>query len=135
MGRANIDVGFRRHARVPDAVRAPEAAKPVLLGDHRRIAKVFDQLESRAERQDFGPLDLFDLGGKPPRIAGVAQAIAEGVRRGFGDLDRLRPELGEAPIDLGLALPDLRPDAVVFRHVLLLGELEAHDIFVGTEAP
>src|SRR3546814_2705489 len=56
---------------VPDAVRAAEAAEPVLLGDHRRIAKVFDQLERRAERQDLGPLDLFNLGGEPPRIAGV----------------------------------------------------------------
>ena len=45
---------------------------------------ILDQLERRAEGQNLGPLDLFDL-GEPPRVAGIAQAIAEGVRRGLGD--------------------------------------------------
>ena len=113
MGRADIDVGFRRHARVADAVRASEGAEPVLLGDPSRVAEILDQLERGAEGQDLGALDLLDLGGEPPRVAGITQAIAEGVGRGFGNLDRLGPELGEAPVDFGLALPDLLPDAVV----------------------
>ena len=86
---------------------------------------------ARAERQHLGALDLLDVGGEPPRVAGIAQAIAEGIRRGFGDLDGLGADLGEHPVDLGLPLPDLLADVVVLGHVLLLGELESHDIFVG----
>ena len=43
--------------------------------------------------------------GEPSRVAGIAQAIAEGIRRGFGGLDGLGAELGKQLVDLGLALP------------------------------
>ena len=61
------------------------------------VAEILDQLERGAERQDFGALDLLEVGGELPRVAGIAQAITKRIRRGLGDLDRLGPDLGEAP--------------------------------------
>ena len=70
-------------------------AEAVLLGDLGGVAEILDQLERAAEGQHLGALDLLDLGGELPRVAGIAQAIAEGVRRGLGRLDGLGAELGE----------------------------------------
>ena len=113
MGRADIDVRLGRHAGVADAVRAAERAEPILLRHLCRVAQILDQLERAAEGQNLGALDLLDLGGEPSRVAGIAQAIAEGVRRGLGRLDGLGAELGKQLVDLGLALPDLLADVVV----------------------
>ena len=135
MRRADIDVRLGRHAGMADAVRAAESAKPVLLRDPGGVAEILDQLERAAEGQHLGALDLLDIRGEPPRVAGVAQAIAEGIGRGLGHLDGLGADLGQQPIDLGLPFPDLLADVVVLGHVLLLGELEAHDIFVGRRRP
>ena len=135
MRRADIDIRLRRHAGMADAVRAPEAAEPVLLRHLGGVAEILDQLERAAEGQHLRALDLLDVRGEPPRVAGIAQAITEGIGRGFGDLDGLGADLGEHPVDLGLPLPDLLADVVVLGHVLLLGELEAHDIFVGRRRP
>src|SRR6187551_3271203 len=99
-----------------DAVRAAERAEPILLRYLGRVAEI---------------LDLLELRGEPSRVAGIAQAITEGVRRGFGNFDGLSAEFGEQPVDLGLPRPDLLADMMVLGHILLLGELKAHDIFVG----
>ena len=72
MRRADIDVGLGRHAGMADAVRALEGAEPVLLGDLGRVAEILDQLKRAAERQHLGAVDLLDLGGKAPRVAGIA---------------------------------------------------------------
>ncbi len=106
MRRADIDVRLRGHAGVADAVRALErAASPYCSRDLGRVAEILDQLERAAEGQDLGALDLLDLGGELARVAGIAEPIAEGIRRGLGLFDGLGAELGEPLVDLGLALP------------------------------
>ena len=57
-----------------DAMRAAESAKPVLLRDTGGVAEILDQLERAAEGENLGALDLLDLGGEPPRIAGIPAA-------------------------------------------------------------
>ena len=54
-----------------NAVRALEGAEPVLFGDLGRVAEILDQLKRTAERQHLCALDLFQLGGKAPRVAGI----------------------------------------------------------------
>ena len=83
----------------------PLKCQAILRRDLGRVAEILDQFERAAEGQHLRSFDLFDVRGKPPRVAGIAQAIAEGIGRGLGDLDRLGADLGEHPVDLGLPLP------------------------------
>src|SRR6478672_13318920 len=111
-------------------MRATEGSEPVLLRHACRVAEILDQLERAAEGENLGALDLLDLVGKLARIAGVAKPIAEGIRGRLRSLDGLGAELGKAIVYLCLALPDLLADMVILRQILLLGELQPHDIFV-----
>ncbi len=132
MRRADIDVRLRRHAGVADRMRATEGPKAVLLGDLAGVAEILDQLERAAERQNLRALDLLEVSREPPRVAGIAQPIAEGVRGGLLDFDRLGAKLGQQLVNLGLTVAYFRADMMVLGHILLLGELEPHHILVGS---
>ena len=62
MGGAYINIGFRCHAGMADAVRALKRAEPILFGDPDGITEILDQFECAAEGEHFRPLDLLDLG-------------------------------------------------------------------------
>jgi hypothetical protein len=96
MGRADVDVGFGRHAGVADAVGAAEVVEAVLAGHAGRVAEVLDQLERVAHRQDLGALDVLDIVGQRLHVAVEVDAVAEGVLGHLGAVDDLDAERGRA---------------------------------------
>jgi len=104
MRRADVDVGFRRHARVADGVRADKAAQRVLARDAVGVTEVLDQLKPVPDGQDLRALHILDVVGEPAGVAVVADAQPKGV---FGRLlffEDLGAQLAEASLDLGAPL-------------------------------
>ena len=130
MRRADVDVGFRGHARVADAVGAAEAAQVILLRNGVGVAQVLDQFQGVAEREDFRAVDVLDVVGQAPHVAVESEDVAEGIVGCHVLLDDLGAELGHALVDQGLALLDLAADFEALLDFVLLGHLEAHDIAV-----
>ena len=110
---------------------AVEAGQAILLRDPAGVAEVLDQLQPVADRQDLGALDVLDIVGELAPVAGKAQPIAIGIFGGGVLFEDLAAELGDAAVDLGLALRHLVVDVEALGHVLLLGDLEAHHQLVA----
>ena len=133
MGRANVDVRFRGHPRVPDGVGALESGKAVLLAHDAGVAQVLDQFQRTAEGEDFRPFDILHIVGEALEpclvravVAGEPEAIAERILGRLVLGHDLHLHATDARIHLGLALLDLAVDVEAGAEVFLLGHLEAH---------
>jgi hypothetical protein len=110
---------------------ALEAEDMILLRYPLCVAQVLNQLERRAEREDFGAFDVFDIVGELAAIAVISDVVAIGVFSRLFLIADLAAELGNAAIHLGLPLLDLVMDVESLAHVLLLRDLEAeHELVV-----
>jgi hypothetical protein len=130
VGGADVDIGLRRHAGVADAVGAFEAPEAVLVRDRRGITQILDQLQRMAEGENLGALDVLDVAHQVLHIAVEREAVAEGVFRCQLLVDQLGALLRHPGIHHRLAVADLPMDFEAAFQVLLLGDLEAHDILV-----
>ena len=129
--RTDVDIGFGRHPRVADGVRALEVRKRILAADGSGVAQILDQLERLADREDLGALDILDVVDQPPELALVAEEVAKRVLGRLVPLQHLRAHLLEPVIDPASPLADLMVDVKPLPAVLLLGDLEAHDVGLG----
>src|SRR5439155_1589983 len=101
----------------------------ILAGHLRRHAEVLDQLETRAERQDFNTFDILDVVGELAIVAGVLESVPVRVfRRGRG-LENRPAELDDPAVDFGLALGKLLVDVESFARFFLLRQLQTHEEF------
>ncbi len=132
MRRADVDIGFGRHAGMANAVGALELPQAVLVGHLAGIAEILDQLERVAHRKDFRAFDVLDIIGKLFHVAVILDAIAEGVFRRVFPVDDLHAERSEALVDDRAALLHLVVDVEALAHILQFGDLETHHEFVAS---
>ena len=103
MGRADIDVGFRRHARVADAVRALELAQVILLGDRAASPRSLISSSALPIERISVPSTSLDIVGELLHVAVIVDAIAKGVFGGLVASMICDAELVKPLLDLGAA--------------------------------
>ena len=88
-----------------------------------------------AEREDLDRVDVLDVIDQALQVAVEAEDVAMGVLGSLVLVLDGRAQLGQARVDQRLALAHLVMDVEALGQVLLLGDLEAHDLMVGIGRP
>ena len=73
------------------------------------------------------PFDVLDVIREPSKVALIGDPKAERIFRRDVRLDDLGVEFGETAFDLAAALLHLAVNLESLRHLILLGDFEAHD--------